>query len=97
MPICEICSLRVHTAVELGKGACDDCVASKNAVQSSGSVGTRDGRGAGDHDQPFKFGDPRSHLSIIQQARLQILRYRIQESRLGPDGAFTSPGAESSQ
>lgn len=94
MPICEICSLRVHTAVELGSGDCDECAASKNTAHSSGS---RDGKGSSDHDQAFVFGNPRSYLSILEQARLQIMRFRIQDSQLGPDGAITSPGVESSQ
>jgi hypothetical protein len=51
---------------------------------ADGIVGTRDGLGAGDHDQPYHFGRrPRSAtpypFSTRQYVRLLVLRGRIQD------------------
>ena len=51
---------------------------------ADGIVGTRDGLGAGDHDQPYYFGrQPRSGtpypFSTRQYVRLLVLRGRIQD------------------
>jgi hypothetical protein len=48
------------------------------------TVGTRDGSGAGDHDQPFRFGwRPRAEVpypfNTRQYVRLLVLRGRIQD------------------
>jgi hypothetical protein len=48
------------------------------------SVGSLDGDGAGDHDQPYRFGwRPRASVpypfSTRQYARLLILRSRLQD------------------
>lgn len=45
--------------------------------------GSRDGRGAGDHDMPFEFGHPRSCLTIREQGWLTILRVDIKNMLLG--------------
>lgn len=55
-------------------------------------VGTLDGTGAGDHDQPYYFGRrPRSSVpypfNTRQYARLLILRSRIRDKPLSPDHA----------
>jgi hypothetical protein len=51
---------------------------------ADGNVGTRDGLGAGDHDQPYHFGrKPRSGtpypFSTRQYVRLLVLRGRVQD------------------
>jgi hypothetical protein len=48
------------------------------------SIGTRNGLGAGDHDQPYRFGrKPRSAtpypFSTRQYVRLLVLRGRVQD------------------
>ena len=53
-------------------------------------VGTLDGTGAGDHDQPYHFGRrPRSSVpypfNTRQYARLLILRSRIRDKPPSPD------------
>jgi hypothetical protein len=58
---------------------------------ADGMVGTRDGLGAGDHDQPYHFGrKPRSAIpypfSTRQYVRLLVLRGRVQ------DGDFNECG-----
>lgn len=35
---------------------------------------SRDGQGAGDHNVVFEFGHPRAGLSLMQQARLLVMR-----------------------
>jgi hypothetical protein len=57
-----------------------------SAVDSSGS---QDGLGAGDHDQPYRFGwRPRSSapypFNTRQYARLLVLRSRLRERLAGP-------------
>jgi hypothetical protein len=47
-------------------------------------VGTQDGQGAGDHDQPYRFGwRPRASVpypfNTRQYARLLVLRSRLSE------------------
>jgi len=56
-----------------------------SAVDSSGS---QDGQGAGDHDQPYRFGwRPRStapyQFNTRQYARLLVLRSRVRERLAG--------------
>ena len=51
---------------------------------------SRDGTGAGDHDQPYRFGRrPRSSatypFSTRQYARLLVLRSRVQAGQSGAD------------
>ena len=58
--------------------------------EADGLVGTRDGLGAGDHDQPYRFGRrPRSAatypFSTRQYVRLLVLRGRIQDGALSSD------------
>ena len=52
--------------------------------------GSRDGQGAGDHDQPYRFGwRPRASVpypfNTRQYARLLVLRSRVQDSLAGHD------------
>jgi hypothetical protein len=65
-------------------------------------VGTLDGVGAGDLDQPFRFGwRPRTSVpypfNTRQYARLLLLRSRVQAGLIGVDDLFPSAeqGAES--
>jgi hypothetical protein len=51
-------------------------------------LGSRDGLGAGDHDQPYRFGwRPRASVpypfNTRQYARLLVLRGRVQDSLAG--------------
>jgi len=53
-------------------------------------AGSRDGDGAADHDQPFRFGcRPRADVpypfSTRQYVRLLVLRGRIQDGLFGSD------------
>jgi hypothetical protein len=53
---------------------------------------TRDGSGAGDHDQPYRFGrKPSANVpypfNTRQYARLLVLRSRVQAGQFGADGA----------
>jgi hypothetical protein len=53
-------------------------------------AGTLDGGGAGDHDQPFRFGRVPTSLapypfSTRQFARLLVLRSRVGAGQAGPD------------
>ena len=55
-----------------------------------GRFGSQDGQGAGDHDQPYRFGwRPRTSVpypfNTRQYARLLILRGRVLESPAGGD------------
>jgi hypothetical protein len=57
---------------------------------TDGVVGTLDGLGAGDHDQPFHFGRrPRAVVpypfSTRQYVRLLVLRGRVQDGLTGAD------------
>ena len=51
----------------------------------SEQTGSRDGQGAGDHDDPYHFGNPRGFLSERALGYLLILRGRIQDARHGLD------------
>jgi hypothetical protein len=62
--------------------------------------GSRDGDGAGDHDQPYRFGwRPRASVpypfNTRQYARLLVLRSRLQdqlagEVQVGRNGSLTA-------
>ncbi len=59
-------------------------------------VGTRDGLGAGDHDQPYRFGwKPRASVTYPfnprQYGRLLVLRGRVQDGLLGADDTERAP------
>ena len=59
-------------------------------VSTSARVGSRDGFGAADHDQPYRFGwRPRSTVpypfNTRQYSRLLVLRSRVQNGLLGAD------------
>ncbi len=56
-----------------------------------GPLGSLDGTGAGDHDQPYRFGwRPRASVpypfNTRQYARLLVLRGRFQDHLAGDDG-----------
>jgi hypothetical protein len=57
---------------------------SNQELESDGIVGSLDGLGAGDHDQPYRFGwRPRASVpypfNTRQYARLLLLRGRVQD------------------
>jgi hypothetical protein len=61
-------------------------------------VGTLDGLGAGDHDQPYRFGwRPRASVpypfNTRQYARLLLLRSRVQAGLVGQDDLAPAPRA----
>ena len=65
---------------------------------TNGTIGTRDDVGAGDHDQPFRFGwRPRTSapypFNIRQYARLLLLRSRVDAGLLGQDDLAGGPSA----
>ena len=58
--------------------------------RSDALAGTRDGVGAGDHDQPYRFGwKPRANVpypfNTRQYGRLLVLRGRVQDGLRGAD------------
>ena len=60
---------------------------------TNGPVGTRDGLGASDHDQPYHFGSrPRATapypFSMRQYARLLVLRGRVRDAQSKRDGGL---------
>ncbi len=60
------------------------------------SIGTRDDVGAGDHDQPFRFGwRPRASapypFNTRQYARLLVLRSRLHAGLLGQGDLTEGP------
>ena len=62
-------------------------------------VGTRDGAGAGDHDQPFSFGRrPRAlwpyPFNTLQYARLLLLRSRWQDGLVNEHETASGAGGE---
>lgn len=62
----------------------------QRSVPPRGPLGSRDGVGAGDHDQPYTFGrlptsERSSPFSVLQFARLLILRGRIQDGEFADD------------
>jgi hypothetical protein len=65
-------------------------ISQQQQVSGSGHVGTLDGTGAGDHDQPYRFGwKPRASVpypfNTRQYGRLLVLRGRVQDGLLGED------------
>jgi hypothetical protein len=63
---------------------------SDSPAHAAARGGSLDGCGAGDHDQPYRFGwHPRSSLgcpfSTRQHGRLPVLRSRLQDGLLGVD------------
>jgi hypothetical protein len=40
---------------------------------------SRDGKGAGDHDLAFGWGHPRSGLTLLEQARLTVMRGYVKD------------------
>ena len=60
-------------------------------LEANQSVGSHDGVGAGDHDQPYRFGcRPRAQVpypfNVRQYGRLLVLRGRVQDGLTGRDG-----------
>jgi hypothetical protein len=65
-------------------------IAPQHHDATAGQDGTLDGLGAGDHDQPLRFGwRPRASVpfpfSTRQYARLLVLRSRFQAGLVGRD------------
>jgi hypothetical protein len=61
-------------------------------------VGTRDGFGAGDHDQPYRFGwKPRASapypFNTRQYGRLLVMRGRVQDGLVAADDGGLLPRA----
>jgi hypothetical protein len=59
-------------------------------THADGSVGTHDGLGAGDHDEPYRFGRlPRAGepypFSTRQYVRMLVLRGRVQDGDVSED------------
>jgi hypothetical protein len=59
-------------------------------------LGSRDGQGAGDHDQPYNFGRrPRAAapfpFTTQQYARLLALRGRVADGLIGQDDLASAP------
>lgn len=55
----------------------------KRLAENAGE--SRDGKGSADHDVPYTFGHPRTCLTVMQQARLTIMRgYVLDASRAAP-------------
>lgn len=50
------------------------------------ALGSRDGRGAGDHDSPHTWGNWRAPLSTVQQGWLTIMRGYVMDHRAGVRG-----------
>jgi hypothetical protein len=53
-----------------------------SAANAASLAGSRDGQGAGDHDQPFSGYRP-YHFSTRQMLRLLHLRSEVLDARLG--------------
>ena len=65
-------------------------ISDQQQLETDGVVGTRDGLGAGDHDQPYRFGRrPRATIpypfSTRQYVRLLVLRGRVQDGLFGAE------------
>jgi hypothetical protein len=65
-------------------------ISQKQQFDTQPNVGSLDGRGAGDHDQPYRFGwKPRASVpypfNTRQYSRLLVLRGRIQDGLFGAD------------
>ena len=61
-----------------------------SSLEQQQRTGTRDGSGAGDHDQPYRFGwKPNATVpypfNTRQYSRLLVLRGRVQDGLLGTD------------
>ncbi len=61
-------------------------------------TGSKDGPGAGDHDQGYVYGNPKACLTTMQLLRLTILRGYILDAshappgtRYGGDQGYTMP------
>jgi hypothetical protein len=65
-------------------------MATQQQTSTTRRTGSRDGEGAGDHDQPYRFGwKPRANVpypfNTRQFSRLLVLRGRIQDGLIGAD------------
>jgi hypothetical protein len=66
---------------------------SQQQLQHSASAGSLDGHGAGDHDQPYRFGYQPTlsapyPFNTRQYGRLLVLRGRIQDGLFGADDVY---------
>ena len=104
-PVCANCSIgqvpnsypiRFATPVEVGDGNCAACIQERYKTLGEG-VGSKDGTGFADRDQPYTWGRARkalrSSLNDSQFGRLLILRGKVQDRRIAhhvttpdPDG-----------
>ncbi len=89
------CSRRAHGAVDLGAGSCNRCLVARhwseaemaNIIPGPVITGeTRDGKGSGDHDIAYAWGNARSFLTLRQQALLLIMRGYVLDYRAGTKG-----------
>ena len=65
-------------------------ISDQQQLDTDGVVGSRDGLGAGDNDQPYHFGRRPSGsvpypFSTRQYVRLLLLRGRVQDGLIGAD------------
>jgi len=87
--MCLFCSRQMHGAVTLGVGTCRRCVVARAWTRAMADEPvpeptvpeheSRDGKGAGDHDTLYGWGHPRSGLTLLQQARLTIMRGLVKD------------------
>lgn len=86
-PLCAYCSRRAHGQVLLGVGSCKRCVTARQwaldhpMTETTGE--TKDGTGSADHDISYAWGTPRGYLTLMVQARLQILKGLVMDARAG--------------
>src|SRR5207248_6330954 len=90
-----------HVAIALGRGMLTATRSTSTLMMFSeqqtvdGSRGSLDGAGAGDHDQPYRFGwRPRASVpypfNTRQYARLLVLRSRFEERLANDDDLDTA-------
>jgi hypothetical protein len=57
------------------------------AVDTPESInGSKDGQGAGDRDQRYAWGQPKTYLTTMQEARLLVMRGLVMDTRRGAHG-----------
>lgn len=58
----------------------------KRLAENTGAGESKDGKGSGDHDTPFVWGNPRACLTTRMQAKLLIMRGYVRDARNGARG-----------
>jgi hypothetical protein len=53
---------------------------------------SKDGAGAGDHDCEYTFGRAREYLTLMQQARLTVIRGFVMDSKRGGEARNCATG-----